>query len=242
MTGQTGRGKKFKGGDYMKKLCIFLTIVLIVMAMAKPAPAQTRSGSVEINGYIGYFKGIEDANFKGLPATTDVPYFGDIYVEEAGFELDTGVLTGFRLGYNFTPYIGVEAAWGWSSANADVFAKTDEIKYEAETDASQFLFNGNLILHLLPDSYIVPFVTAGLGLVRLGGDELKELYELEDASRTRFAPNWGGGVKVFLNENLAVRGDIQFFNFSWGFEEVDRMTTLQTSVGLTYVFDLYLLR
>ena len=64
-------------------------------------------------------------------------------------------------------------------------------------------------------------------------DNAKEF--LKDESETRFVPNWGGGVKVFLTENIILRGDVRFFNFGLGNNFEDRLTVLEVSGGLVTV-------
>ncbi len=56
-----------------------------------------------------------------------------------------------------------------------------------ETDIRGFLYNSNLILNL-PISHLVPYATAGIGLMKPWGSGFKPF-------GTKFAYNYGGGVK-----------------------------------------------
>ena len=201
----------------MKKISTFLFILLV--GMVNCSLAEIRSGSVEVSGYIGPLIGLDKAHFKDSPVSIDPK---------------TGVYSGFRLGYNFTPYIGTEFSWGWSSANCSVIFNGASVK--PEIDTSQFLFQSNFVLHLLPKSHIVPFLTTGVGLVYLRGSGIEDFYEKMDESRTRFSPNWGGGIKIFITKDIIFRGDLRFSNFGLGDIFEDRITTLEISVGLAYSF------
>lgn len=194
---------------------------LLILGMANLSFAEIKAGSVEVNGYVGGFIGLDSVRWEeeeGDPCS---------YVD-----FQDGVIGGFRLGYNFTPYIGTELGWGWSSNNV-------KVKYEDEEEgvnASEFLFHSNLVVHLLPKGRFIPFLTGGVGLIHLRGAEVKSAYEEMDESRTRFAGNWGGGMKVFLKDNVAFRTDLRFFNVGLGGYSVDRANFLEISAGLTWFF------
>lgn len=223
----------------MRKISILL-VCLLAVGMASHALAEIRGGSAEVSGYIGPLIGLDKAHYEGYPAGAELPEYGFVGIQEAGVDPNTGVFSGFRLGYNLTPYIGTEFSWGWSSANYEVFEKfvtgEEEILGKTKIDTSQFLFHTNIILHLLPESRIVPFLTTGIGLIHFS-DNAKVFFQKDDPG-TQFVPNWGGGVKMFLTESIILRGDLRFFNFSLGDNFKDRLTTLEVSGGLSYCFDL----
>ncbi len=190
-----------------KKLFILSTIIALLLIVSNPLLAEMRGGTYEFGVYVGPSIGIDDAN---------------------GFELNTGVLPGFRLGYNYTPYVGIETSFGWSTANMDIVG--------VEHEDQQFLFSADLILHLAPKHCLVPFLAVGVGLIDFRGDYMRDLYESADISKTRVSPNWGGGVKIFLSKNLAIRTDVRFYNFGLGFEGAGRMITLEVNSGLSYLY------
>jgi OOP family OmpA-OmpF porin len=75
----------------------------------------------------------------------------------------------------------------------------------------------------MPDSRLVPYVAAGLGGITLEDNP--------DGSNTNPLYNYGGGVKYFLNDNVALRGDVRHMvTFD------DHYNNLVYAVGLTFQF------
>ena len=106
---------------------------------------------------------------------------GSLSINGVETALESGPIYGFRLRTDFVPHFGMEHTLGFSG---DYLFPTN---ISAVTDAKGFVFNSNLILDL-PMRNLVPYVTAGVGLVHQYGSENLPL-------GTQFAFNYGGGLK-----------------------------------------------
>jgi len=95
--------------------------------------------------------------------------------------LDKSPVFGFRLATNFVPMLGMEHTLGFSS---DYLFPSN---ISTITSAKGFVYNSNLIINV-PAGRIVPFVTAGVGLIHQYGSPNLPV-------GTKFAFNYGGGLK-----------------------------------------------
>jgi hypothetical protein len=96
-------------------------------------------------------------------------------------ELRSGPIFGIRVSTNFVPLLGMEHTLAFSSDT--LTAKT----ILSPGNARGFVYSANLILNL-PTGAMVPYATAGLGLIRQYGSAI-------DPHGTSFAFNYGGGLK-----------------------------------------------
>jgi hypothetical protein len=121
-----------------------------------------------------------------LPAA-DLTFFvgglnpGSISYKDVKTSLDGSPVYGFRFGTTIVPYLGLEHTLGFSSDY--LFPHS----VSAIKDAKGFVYNSNLIINI-PVGKIVPYFTAGAGLIHQYGDR-------DMPVGTRFAFNYGGGVK-----------------------------------------------
>lgn len=106
---------------------------------------------------------------------------GTISYKNVKTSLDSSPIYGFRLGMGFVPFFGMEHTMAFSSDY--LFPQNTSIK-----DSKGFVYNSNLILSV-PAGSLVPYVTAGVGLLHQYGDS-------DMPVGTRFAFNYGGGVKL----------------------------------------------
>ena len=121
-------------------------------------------------------------------------------VEYKGFDtmLDSSPVYGIRLAKSFVPFFGMEHSLAFSSDY--LFPRSvAEIK-----DAKGFTYNSNLIINIpLPLKKVVPYFTAGAGLIHQYGDN-------DMPVGTKFAFNYGGGLKFpRLVGPLGVRFDMR---------------------------------
>ena len=99
--------------------------------------------------------------------------------------LDGSPVVGFRLGTDFVPHFGMEHTLSFSPDY--LFPKNNFLFLAPVTNAKGIIFNSNLILSL-PVGNMVPYVTAGVGLIhQYGSPDLPV--------GTKFAVNYGGGLK-----------------------------------------------
>ena len=129
--------------------------------------------------------------------------------------LETRPVIGIRGGYNFTKYFGVEALFDFV---------TTESTRSGLGDAHMYRYGGDLLLHLLPDSNLVPYLAAGYSGITLDRDNQQTL--------TRGAFDYGPGIKYFLTDDLALRGDFRHLVFRDG----KTLSNYEYTVGIVYQF------
>ena len=137
------------------------------------------------------------------------------YVFQRGQHIDDDLAYGLGLGYNFTENWGVEGNFNYVSTNSNA-SSSDGNNVDA------YLYRLDALYHFMPEKKLVPYLAAGVGAIRISGDI--------DHSGSDPLLNYGAGVKYFLTENLALRGDVRQiitddpnYNFIY-------------TVGLTYLF------
>jgi OmpA-OmpF porin, OOP family len=146
-----------KGGINKVKnnlLLLFIALLLIPLVTS----AEIKEGSFELNPYAGLY----------IPADSTDFHKSEIY--------------GLRVGYNYTPNWGVEAAFDWAQKQ------------------SQF-YHVDAIYHVLPERSFTPFFALGVGAAHLDRPTR--------SSTTRIMGNAGIGFKYFLSDNIAFRADIR---------------------------------
>jgi OOP family OmpA-OmpF porin len=128
--------------------------------------------------------------------------------------LETRPVLGLRGGYNFTKYFGIEALFDYVPTESTV----------GQGDANIYRFGADALLHLLPDGRLVPYLAAGYGALTIDPDNQR--------SRTKGVFDYGPGVKYFLTDDLALRGDFRHLVFRDG----ETLSNYEYTVGLTYMF------
>ena len=153
------------------------------------------------------------------------------------------------MAYNYNPHFALEMSLGGSSNDHTVRLMDSSINppYEPEEVSTEettdlLFFHGNGVIHLLKGRF-VPFITAGVGWTAFI-DELS------------FTVNYGGGLKFFITDKVALRLDIREFRTNlkgtieqvhtpgwdpskWGTEEVrftDDLRFEEITVGISYLF------
>ena len=120
---------------------------------------------------------------------------------------------GLGVGYNVDSHWAAEAVFNY----IDTESKDDA------SDVNTYLYRLNGLYHFSPYGKWMPYLAAGLGGISLDRDQ--------GDSNSHFLFNYGGGVKYFLTETLALMADVRHvvsFN--------DTNNNLLYSIGLTYYF------
>ena len=110
------------------------------------------------------------------------------------------VILGGAVGYALNPRWAIE---GELSFMPD--ASEGQI---VEFDTSLWSLSANVLYHFT-GRRTTPYVTGGLGVVSANA-EIEETGLVEDDTSTKFAWNWGAGVKSALNNRLGIRGDFRY--------------------------------
>jgi opacity protein-like surface antigen len=98
------------------------------------------------------------------------------------------------------------------------------------SENSAFIFNGNLMVQV-PTAVVRPYATAGVGTVWVRGDTISAL---EAITGSKFAINYGGGVKFRLAGPLGGQFDARGYSLSS--VQSERLNMLEVSVGVLFSF------
>lgn len=129
--------------------------------------------------------------------------------------LETRPVIGFRGGYNFSKNFAVEALFDYVATES---TKTDL------GDADLYRYGGDLLWHFLPDNKLVPYLAAGYAGITVDRDDQQNM--------TKGAFDYGPGIKYFLNDNLALRGDFRHLIF----HDNETLFNYEYTVGVIYQF------
>jgi outer membrane beta-barrel protein len=173
---------------------------------APPIPAAAATAPPELKGLKGT-SGMATPSGVGRTAPTAPagvragaitisPFVGG-YTFDGSQHLQTNVSAGLGLGYNLSRHWGVEGRFSWVPLKST--------RGEIPGEYSLFNFHGDLLYHFIPEGRFVPYVALGAGVSRTEWST----YTNNDALLV-----YGGGVKYFLTDWLALRGDVrQIFSF-----------------------------
>jgi opacity protein-like surface antigen len=128
------------------------------------------------------------------------PFAGISFLEQEEKKLTYGV--GLSLG----GLIGIEGEVARVSLAEQGIVGTS---VNLETNLTTYM--GNFVLRV-PVGSVQPYATAGLGLIKVSGDvDAPYLGNVLSVSGTELGLNFGGGLYVFLGDNLGIRGDLRYF-------------------------------
>ena len=153
--------------------------------------------------------GVTAESFSVSPYVGGYSFFGSEHLE-------TAPVFGVRAGYNFTKNFGTEAVFDLVRTDGNAIDKSDVDVYNWHLDA---------LYHFMPAGPLVPYLAAGYGGQTRESDSRGE--------NTYGVFNLGGGVKYFMTDGLAVRGDLRYLVM-----EHDNQTfhNLEYTVGVDFLF------
>lgn len=110
-------------------------------------------------------------------------------------------------------------------------------------DSSLTTFMGNVIVGVPiggSNASVRPYVTGGAGLLRTNVADVGDFFDIDNSS---FGINVGGGVMVFLNDKVGIRGDLRYLRSLQDPEEDDEFDIdfgsfdfWRGTVGVTFKF------
>ncbi|MDD2309833.1 MAG: outer membrane beta-barrel domain-containing protein [Desulfuromonadaceae bacterium] len=155
-------------------------------------------------------------NRKG--AVTLSPFVGG-YVLDRDQREESRPEFGLRAGYNFTENFGAEAMFGYSL--------TETKQQYGSREADRYRYGVDLLYHFMPDGKFVPFIALG------GGGTNFNIPNTPSAENHNAGlVDYGGGVKYFVNPDIALRGDVRHVILVHDIGE----NNFEYSVGLTFNF------
>ena len=142
------------------------------------------------------------------------PYIGG-YRFEGNMDVENGPVFGLRGGYNFTKNVGIEGYFHYVKSEFKGVAGNPDMKLIG--------YGIDGLYHFLPGNRLVPFLAAGVGMTHYDSDIMN--------NRNKLTINYGGGLKYFLTDNVALRADLRHVLPTNG-----RYNDLLYTVGVTFAF------
>lgn len=151
-------------------------------------------------------------------AVTVSPFVGG-YVLDHDQSEENRPMFGLRAGYNFTKNWGAEGMFGYSLTET----KSDFGSREVDN----YRYGLDFLYHFMPDSNLVPFLAVGGGMTHFQ-------IPTTPSADNHYAGlvNYGAGVKYFVADNVALRGDVRHVLLVHDTGH----NNLEYSVGLTFQF------
>ncbi|GFE58627.1 outer membrane beta-barrel protein [Geobacter sp. AOG1] len=143
------------------------------------------------------------------------------YVFDGQEHLDAGPELLVRLGYDITEYVGVEGSFGYVDTKSTLRKPSSASNRQAEA----YLYRADALLYLMPRSTFVPFLVAGGGVKQ-------EIGSATYRNRTSALLNAGLGAKLFVADNVALRGEVRQI----GTIDYAKHLNYEAAVGLTWYF------
>ena len=169
----------------------------------------------------------------GLAADIDVTAFAGIH-RQGKLTLRSAPSTAENLfrTINSTTF----GAFGLRIGHGRVFGGEHSIAYSSsfiDSDTTAFIYNSNLLAQV-PLPKVKPYATAGLGLIRTSGNSL-------GVFGTKFAINYGGGIKFLPAGPVGLRADVRGYSvpsveFRVFTTEKQRVDFLEASIGVLFSF------
>lgn len=146
---------------------------------------------------------------------------GSLNEDNLRTSLESGPVWGFRLSTSFVPLLGLEHTLAFSP---DYLAPS---RNAAGRDAKGLVYSTNLIVNL-PSGSAVPYLTAGVGLIRQYGSS-------DLPVGTKFAFNYGGGLKApRMWGPFGLRFDARGYTATGVFSR--KLNIFELSAGLLFSF------
>jgi len=201
------------------------TLLLLLLVLPCICYAESTEYGSEITFYAGGFFG--DKFITAPPAL-----FGQT---QATF--DDRVSIGFRYGYFLNHVLEFEGGVGFTPSKVLVSGSSNGgTTATTLIKADTWVFHGNLTANLMRGP-VIPYVTGGVGGVHFNFNQNQFGYGIVNPSETDFALNGGGGIKVPLKEDIAIRLDGRVYWLQPEFADNGHITFGEVTGGVSVLFN-----
>ncbi|MGC9323654.1 MAG: outer membrane beta-barrel domain-containing protein [Desulfomonilia bacterium] len=159
---------------------MWIAVIMVLLCLSGQALAENRDGAVGVTILGGWYAFDSDQD-----------------------DFDNGWTYGAALGYNLDEHWGLEAMFNYVNSDDEGDFNLSTATFEPYEETSAMLYHLDGLYHFFPDKKLVPYLAAGLGAITFDSD--REGFDTD----TDFMVNYGGGLKYFITESLALRGDIR---------------------------------
>ena len=160
-------------------------------------------------------EGIRPGSFTLSPVVGGYTFDGDQHLE-------TRPVYGIRGGYDFTKCFGIEGVFDYvmSVGTRDNISDIHMYRYGAES-----------LLYLMHDSKVIPYLAAGYSGITIDY-ERNTPRGAAHFHNNKGIGDYGAGLKFFLTDNLALRGDFRHLLFSRN----EVLSNYEYTAGVTFLF------
>jgi OOP family OmpA-OmpF porin len=196
---------EYKGVPKMKAMYrVVLMLAAFIFLLPLSARSEIKAGSLELTPFAGYNLFENSQNLK------------DHFV------------FGGRIGYNFTRYFGIELSGESIHTSVDDRARaaSTQGQFGHPIDKVHITFyNIDAVYNFMPDGNFNPYVSVGVG-----GTRYRPSISTKDMTNIDF----GSGVKLWVNENIALRVDLRDHMVTEVFQETYH--NIEATIGITFAF------
>ncbi|MBU1052453.1 MAG: outer membrane beta-barrel domain-containing protein [Proteobacteria bacterium] len=146
-------------------------------------------------------------------AFTLTPNIGG-YFFEGDQNLEEGITTGINLGYSISKNVAVEGSFNYIDS---------ELKNDNGTEVSGYLYKLDGLYNITSFGKLVPYLAAGVGAITID--------PTNGTTDTDFLANYGAGLKYYLTDDIALRGDVRHV-LPFG----NSQNNLLCTAGLSFLF------
>ena len=173
-------------GREMRSMCRVFMVFAAAALWFAPTPAAAQS--------------VAEANTVTVTPFVSVTFNPSIDLGTAAdLDLSSSLGIGGAVGYDWTPNIGVEFELG---RVFDIAGDNNVVDVKLTTISGNFIYHFDVVR-------VTPYATVGLGWERLSVD-IDDSDE-DGVSETEIAWNFGGGVKIPINDRMLARADLRRF-------------------------------
>jgi OOP family OmpA-OmpF porin len=144
------------------------------------------------------------------------PFLGG-YTYDGTQHLLTRPVYGLRLGYDLTENWATEGVFDYVAGETT----------RGHQDINVYSYRMDILYNFMPAGKLVPYLAVG------GGGTTIETRHDHDASATF---NYGGGLKYFVTDSIALRGDVRHLLAFETHPDTHTLNNLEYTVGLTFLF------
>jgi OmpA-OmpF porin, OOP family len=144
------------------------------------------------------------------------------YSFDGAQHLETRPVYGIRGGYDFTKWFGSEG----------LFDYVQSVSTQGNiSDIHLFRYGADFLLYLMQDSRVVPYLAAGYSGITIDY-ERNTPRGAAHFHHNKGIGDYGAGLKFFLTDNLALRGDFRHLLFS----DNEVLSNYEYTVGASFLF------
>jgi hypothetical protein len=202
-------------GKQMVRPIHFFVATALTAALSAPASAQTTSGPAAIGETRSHWIA---SGFAGSSFGTSTDGVVDVGVDDDDLNIvdndgDSGLDFGGQVAYLWKGLYGAEVIVNFAPS----MAVGSTLLFADEPSVNSYMANAMWAIPLGVQGKYQPFLSAGLGAIRVSADMFDVLGDSMagtiSATQTMFGGNIGGGILAFAG-HVGLRGDVRFYKAS----------------------------